>query len=60
MIDAVQAASWQDVLTATPSGVARLYGYQLWTDENDGHGIVRKDGTERPACDVLRASLTRA
>lgn len=57
-IDAVQAGSWSSILTAAPScNVQRLYGYALRLDDNgndDGHGILRADGSERPACAVVR------
>jgi hypothetical protein len=50
-----QAAVWQEVELHSRDRFARIYGYALWTDEaQEGHGIVRPDGTHRPAAYWLR------
>lgn len=39
---------------ARAAGVARVYLYNLWTNDNDGFGLVRQDArTERPAFHTL-------
>ncbi|HEX2188336.1 MAG TPA: glycosyl hydrolase [Longimicrobiaceae bacterium] len=54
--DAFQAEQLRTILTADPSrlGYERLYWFQL-TGDPEGYGILREDGTPRPAFAWLRS-----
>lgn len=59
--EAEQRHEWETAVTAfQESGYARVYGYQMQTGEpQETHGIVRPDGTYRPAAEWLRSYLHR-
>lgn len=49
-IDDAQRDTWQRVVEGNRDAglYDRIYGYQLWTGEDTGHGILRKDFAPRP------------
>jgi hypothetical protein len=56
-----QRTAWQEVEKHSQHRFARIYGYALWTDEEgvrgngiEQHGILRPDGTQRPAAVWLK------
>lgn len=55
-IDELQAETWSRAVrgNAAEGLYDRLYGYQLWTGEDTGHGILREDFSPRPAAGWLR------
>lgn len=57
--DAAQVKQWQEVLTGNAQRrvYARCYGYQLWTRDGYGHGIVREDRSPRPTYRWLQDHL---